>query len=202
MYKEKKYTQEEKFEKCKELFAISEEFLKPYSNKELGLKPDLFLSSFALTKAEYSKLKEEEAYKIYKKYINRRKELSVKDFIKNNLEEYEEAMRINKWAKEYVKNNPKPTNQELTDFSNEVSKLIPFHDKVEYFNILNTLIYIEKNKDILLKDIKENGITKKLLIDLHIKLTDGMDDMFYKTYMPHYHPYFSGEVRTKNNVKV
>lgn len=201
-YKGKTYTQEEKFEKCKELFSISKEFLKTYSNKDLWLKPDLFLSSFALTKAEHSELTEEDAYQIYKKYINRKKILTVNNFIKNNKEEYDAAIAISKWTKEYVKNNPKPTEQELMNYSNEVIKLLPFHDKLEYFNILNTLIYIEKNKEYLLKDIKENGITKNLLINLHIKLTDGMDDIFYKTYMPHYHPYFSGEVRTKNNVKV
>lgn len=84
------------------------------------------------------------------------------------------------------------------DYSEQLKKL---HDKLEYYNIQKTLEY-SKSSDIATR-IKESGITKEILKELHILLTKSLDDFFWdKKELTTYNKYYPGIFRNSNNIRI
>jgi len=133
-----------------------------------------FYASFAMSKAENSKLTVKEAISIQKKEVND-KESDYFNEIKlkvNNLSIYK------KWYQE---------------------KLKELHDKIEYYNIAKTMEYIQDSD--LADVISKKWISDEIILDLHYRLTVWLDELFNEK-LDDYDPYFPGIFRTKDNIKV
>lgn len=50
--------------------------------------------------------------------------------------------------------------------------------------------------------VKKDGITSELLLELHLMLTDNLDELFLNKWVKHYSPYFQWTFRNKDNVAV
>lgn len=50
--------------------------------------------------------------------------------------------------------------------------------------------------------VKKDGITNDLLLELHVMLTDSLDELFLNKWVKHYSPYFQWTFRDKDNVVV
>lgn len=131
---------------------------------------------FAIAKAERSKLTYEDAKKIYDKH----KETSI--------EESDEFLTIIK--------------KEIEDAKSDIKKISYAHDKLEFYNVLNAIKFIRTDNKELYKEVKENWVTKELLLKLHSLLTKNMDELFLDKNLKHYSPYFSWQIRSKNNIRV
>lgn len=136
-----------------------------------------FYSSFAMSKAENSKLTVKQAVEIQKKEIDTEDSHYVNE-IKKQVHQLEE-----------IKENYREYQNKLQDL----------HDKLEYFNIASTIKYV-KNSNIS-DEIKKNGLCKEILLDIHFRLTTGLDELFYGK-LNDYDPYFPGQFRKENNIKV
>jgi len=133
-----------------------------------------FYTSFAMSKAEYSTLTVKEAIEIQKKEIDK-----INDHYFNDIKD--EINQLSIYEKNYQK------------------QLQALHDKLEYYNIANTIKYISESN--IAEIIKKNGLDDGVLLDLHYRLTIGLDELFYWK-LNGYDPYFSWKFRTKNNIKV
>lgn len=105
----------------------------------------------------------------------------------------------------YIYDNYKDTTLSAKEFFNTTSNeegIQKQHDKVEYFNILKTIRYIRKDNRKLYNRVKKDGITSELLLELHVMLTDSLDELFLNKWVKHYSPYFQGTFRDKDNVVV
>lgn len=131
---------------------------------------------FAIAKAERSKLTYEDARKIYNKY----KETSI--------EKNDEFLAIIK--------------KEIEDAKSDIEKISYAHDKLEFYNVLNAIKFIRTSNKKLYNEVKENWVTKELLLKLHSLLTKNMDELFLGKNLKHYSPYFSWQIRSKNNIRV
>lgn len=98
--------------------------------------------------------------------------------------------------------NTSLTAKEFFDTLPENEEIQKKHDKVEYFNILKTIVYIRKDNQELYNKVKSDWIKSELLLKLHNLLTDSLDDLFLDKWVKHYSPYFQGTFRDKDNVVV
>lgn len=134
-------------------------------------------SAFAISKAEDSELIIAEAQEIQKE---------------SNLSQY--AKKIKVAVDELDLAFVDKTNSEYID------RLKKLYNKLEFANILVTFRYV--NTDIFLDKIKKEWFTVDTIIDLHTKLTWGLDDLFKWKGLPWYWKYASWILRKEDIVQV
>lgn len=144
-----------------------------------------FLTTFAITKAENSQLSMSEAEGIFH-YNYRNDDYLTNRFKENIQEEYE--FLVKEWVSIL-----QPENRE---------RFINLHDQLEYNNIVRWIRYADEIIKKQWEDIKKNGITKELIINIHKILSQDLDDMFLWKWIPHYSAYYSWEIRLLDNVFV
>jgi Fic family protein len=113
-----------------------------------------------------------------------------------------EAIEINKYHHDqYEREIAENLNNLIPWEKDYLEQLKNLHDKLEYYNIQKTLEY-SKTSDITTR-IKENGITKEILKELHILLTKNLDDFFWdKKELTSYNKYYPGIFRDSNNIRI
>ena len=82
---------------------------------------------------------------------------------------------------QYIYDTYKDTTLSAKEFFNTIANeegIQKQHDKVEYFNILKTIRYIRKDNRKLYNRVKKDGIISELLLELHVMLTDSLDELF------------------------